>query len=416
MDLYAILGVSRDADTDSIKTAYRRLVSHSTAPIPSLKLTSALCKARKYHPDKNKQTNAKERFQTITAAYTVLSSESERKKYNRERAADTYANEPFRDPYDALFGNSFRDVPSNASKPKTHKRSTSRSNTNYDHADPTPQQPSTPIPPSFSFTATPDSTQNAAFWSTAAAIDSTTTKQTEITATLEQLFNSAAITISVPQTTYSLAPQRSNQPYPQYAPTTTSHPITVQLHSLKHTDGCIITVPEAGDQLHPSIASKQPHIGGSLKPRQRTVKQFQDLRLVLRVLPHAVFTRVVVGGKVSEDLEATLCVSVEQARNRCKGVTLVGIDGRLVDCSSGDTVPLNGSTIVVKGAGWVKSDQSARRGNLILHVQVQDESINKQDSSHSEASETSDPRKKRTPPPELNTDSKRTKLFDSSSN
>ncbi|KAJ3410129.1 DNAj domain protein [Chytriomyces hyalinus] len=397
MDLYAILGVSSDADTESIKAAYHLL-------------------ARKYHPDKNKQANAKERFQTITAAYTILSSESERKKYNGTRAAEKDARETFRDPYDVLFGNSFRNFPSASSKPKMHKPSFSTSTTSHDHADPTPQ-PSTPIPPSFFSTATPESTQNATFWSTA-AMDSTDTKPTEITATLEQLFNSAAITVSIPRITYSLAPQRSNQPYPLYTPITTNHPITVQLHSLKHTDGCIITVPEAGDQLHPSIAAKQPHIGQSLKPRQRDTKQFHDLRLVLRVLPHDVFTRVLVNGKVSEDLEATLFVTAEQARDRCRGVTLLGIDGRVVDCSSGNGVPTDSSTIVVKGGGWVKADQSASRGNLILHLNVQDGSI-KQDNSHTEDGsdhETSDPPKKRKVPAEFMQDCKRTKLAESSSN
>ncbi|KAI8845200.1 hypothetical protein BJ741DRAFT_682683 [Chytriomyces cf. hyalinus JEL632] len=398
MDLYAILGVSSDADTESIKAAYHLL-------------------ARKYHPDKSKQTNAKERFQTITAAYAVLSSESERKTYNRKRAAEKDAREPFRDTYEDFFGNSFRGFPSASSKQKMHKPSFSTPNTSHDHDNPTPQ-PSTPIPPSFFSTATPESTQNATFWSTAALDSTATTKPTEITATLEQLFNSAAITVSIPRTTYSLAPQRSNQPYPQYTHITTNHLITVQLHSLKHSDGCIITVPEAGDQMHPSIAAKQPHIGQSLKPRQRDLKQFHDLRLVLRVLPHDLFARVVVDGKVSDNLEAVLCVTEEQARDRCRGVTLVGIDGRVVDCSSGDTVRTTGSTIVVNGGGWVKADQSASRGNLILHVHVQDGSI-KQDSRHTGDSndlESSNPPKKRNAPTEFMQDAKRTKLAESSSN
>lgn len=63
-DYYEILGVSRDADKEEIKLAYRRL-------------------ARKYHPDVNKETGAEERFKEINRAYEVLSEPEARSRYDR---------------------------------------------------------------------------------------------------------------------------------------------------------------------------------------------------------------------------------------------------------------------------------------------------------------------------------------------
>lgn len=63
-DYYEILGVSRDADKEEIKRAYRRL-------------------ARKYHPDVNNEAGAEERFKEINRAYEVLSEPETRERYNR---------------------------------------------------------------------------------------------------------------------------------------------------------------------------------------------------------------------------------------------------------------------------------------------------------------------------------------------
>jgi molecular chaperone DnaJ len=63
-DYYEILGVSRDADKEEIKQAYRR-------------------QARKYHPDVNKEPGAEERFKEINRAYEVLSEPETRERYNR---------------------------------------------------------------------------------------------------------------------------------------------------------------------------------------------------------------------------------------------------------------------------------------------------------------------------------------------
>jgi molecular chaperone DnaJ len=63
-DYYEILGVSRNADKDDLKKAYRRL-------------------ARKYHPDVNKEPGAEERFKEINRAYEVLSEPETRARYDR---------------------------------------------------------------------------------------------------------------------------------------------------------------------------------------------------------------------------------------------------------------------------------------------------------------------------------------------
>jgi molecular chaperone DnaJ len=63
-DYYEILGVSRDADKEEIKQAYRR-------------------QARKYHPDVNKEPGSEERFKEINRAYEVLSEPETRERYNR---------------------------------------------------------------------------------------------------------------------------------------------------------------------------------------------------------------------------------------------------------------------------------------------------------------------------------------------
>lgn len=63
-DYYEILGISREADKEEIKRAYRRL-------------------ARKYHPDVNKEPGADEKFKEINRAYEVLSEPEMRGRYDR---------------------------------------------------------------------------------------------------------------------------------------------------------------------------------------------------------------------------------------------------------------------------------------------------------------------------------------------
>jgi molecular chaperone DnaJ len=62
-DYYDVLGVRRDADAKAIKDAFRTL-------------------AMKYHPDRNKDPGAEERFKEIAEAYAVLSDPKKRADYD----------------------------------------------------------------------------------------------------------------------------------------------------------------------------------------------------------------------------------------------------------------------------------------------------------------------------------------------
>ncbi|KAI3382590.1 hypothetical protein SNEBB_002257 [Seison nebaliae] len=101
-DFYKILGLARGASEEDIKKAYRRL-------------------ALKYHPDKNKEEGATERFKEAAEAYEVLNDENRRTiydKYGEEGLRGTTdigggythdANQTFREffsksnPFDAMF-------------------------------------------------------------------------------------------------------------------------------------------------------------------------------------------------------------------------------------------------------------------------------------------------------------------------
>jgi curved DNA-binding protein len=79
-DYYEVLGVTRGAEADEVKRAYRKL-------------------ARKYHPDVSKEKNAENKFKEVQEAYEVLRDPEKRAAYD-QLGRDYRPGQQFRPPPD----------------------------------------------------------------------------------------------------------------------------------------------------------------------------------------------------------------------------------------------------------------------------------------------------------------------------
>jgi molecular chaperone DnaJ len=94
-DYYEVLEINRNASTDEIRKAYRRL-------------------ARQYHPDVNRDPAAEEQFKEVNEAYEILSDADRRAAYDRYGHAAfsgggggspfDFGSSPFGDIFDSFFG------------------------------------------------------------------------------------------------------------------------------------------------------------------------------------------------------------------------------------------------------------------------------------------------------------------------
>ncbi len=102
-DYYKILSVAPDADSKTIKTAYRKL-------------------ARKYHPDVSEHHEAEEKFKQISEAYEVLKDPQKRAQYDelreyggqpqdrpgQQNSQSSYDQGDFSDFFSSIFGGAYQ--------------------------------------------------------------------------------------------------------------------------------------------------------------------------------------------------------------------------------------------------------------------------------------------------------------------
>jgi molecular chaperone DnaJ len=113
-DYYQVLGISRDANDEEIKRAFRKL-------------------AFQYHPDRNREPGAEEKFKGINEAYQVLSDPQKRHRYDRYGRVDVEGRfsdfgfggmgdifESFWDGFGTIFGRPTEHVPQKGDSLQSH--------------------------------------------------------------------------------------------------------------------------------------------------------------------------------------------------------------------------------------------------------------------------------------------------------
>lgn len=125
-DYYDVLGISKNASTDDIRRAYKKL-------------------AIKFHPDKNKDPRATDAFKKISHAFSVLSSEEKKANYDRFGHEDGLGGggghsssfshfnanvDPF-DIFETFFGNQFQGGHFNSNSFSNFKMYSSGDGTTY---------------------------------------------------------------------------------------------------------------------------------------------------------------------------------------------------------------------------------------------------------------------------------------------
>lgn len=118
MDLYAVLGLTKNATVDEIKKSYRQL-------------------AKKWHPDKNQGSKqAEEKFKGISEAYEILSDPNKKKEYDRRLNSNKGFKFSFEEFVNGFSGSDFHDWKKRSntrSKPQQAKPSSEHLNIAVDH-------------------------------------------------------------------------------------------------------------------------------------------------------------------------------------------------------------------------------------------------------------------------------------------
>ena len=100
MDYYSVLNIERNASEKDIKNAYRKL-------------------SMKYHPDRNTNPDANNKFQEINEAHQILSNENKRRQYDMG-ILDSNSDANIDNILSSLFGNFMGNFPNMNKQPEVH--------------------------------------------------------------------------------------------------------------------------------------------------------------------------------------------------------------------------------------------------------------------------------------------------------